>query len=232
MKTLLAILATALVTVPASAQTLSGLATVVDGDTLRLEGRRVRLLGIDAPEARQTCELAGERWACGEESTNHLRQLVGAAQVECSGSEVDVYNRLLAICSAGSVELNRAMVAQGWATAFRRYSEAYVADETRARASKLGLWASNFVPPEEYRAERRQIVATPWQESELRAHSAQSSIRSAPVTACGIKGNRNRRGQWIYHLPGTRYYAQTRAEEMFCTETEAQAAGYRKSRAG
>jgi hypothetical protein len=45
-----------------------------------------------------------------------------------------------------------------------------------------------------------------------------------------IKGNRNRKGQWIYHVPGMPYYEQTRAEEMFCTEAEARAAGYRRAK--
>ena len=48
-------------------------------------------------------------------------------------------------------------------------------------------------------------------------------------SSCNIKGNRNRKGQWIYHLPGMPYYDQTRAEEMFCTEAQAQAAGYRRA---
>jgi hypothetical protein len=48
---------------------------------------------------------------------------------------------------------------------------------------------------------------------------------------CAIKGNRNRRGEWIYHLQGQEYYEDTRPEELFCTEREAQAAGYRRAKA-
>jgi hypothetical protein len=48
---------------------------------------------------------------------------------------------------------------------------------------------------------------------------------------CAIKGNRSRRGEWIYHLPGQEYYEDTRAEDLFCTEREAQAAGYRRAKA-
>ena len=122
------------------------------------------------------------------------------------------------------MDLNRQMVADGWAVAFRRYSKIYLAEETRARAAKAGLWSSQFVLPEEYRAAgRRQGLQ---QEG---AHRAPTLSRS-PGVACAIKGNRNRRGEWIYHLPGTPYYDQTRAEEMFCTEAEAVAAGYRASR--
>lgn len=48
-------------------------------------------------------------------------------------------------------------------------------------------------------------------------------------SACNIKGNRDRRGQWIYHVPAMPYYDQTRAEDIFCNEAEAQAAGYRRA---
>ena len=122
------------------------------------------------------------------------------------------------------VDLNRALVAEGWATAFRRYSDIYVADETRARASKLGLWSSSFTPPETYRQlEDQQALSVPQAQP-------RSPVRQAP-TNCAIKGNRNKRGEWIYHLPGRPYYNETQAEEMFCTEAEAQAAGYRRSKA-
>lgn len=46
---------------------------------------------------------------------------------------------------------------------------------------------------------------------------------------CRIKGNHSRRGDWIYHLPGMPYYDATRAEAYFCTEAQAQAAGYRRA---
>jgi hypothetical protein len=118
------------------------------------------------------------------------------------------------------------MVADGWAVAFRRYSEVYVADETRARAARRGLWASRFIPPEDYRAAEREASHPSHRE---RARAAVAAPASPSRGA--IKGNRNRRGEWIYHLPGTPYYDETRAEEMFCTEAEAEAAGYRKSRA-
>jgi hypothetical protein len=83
--------------------------------------------------------------------------------------------------------------------------------------------------PEEYRAAERGEQFAPVQSSRTlpRVQPAGPSTSSQ----CAIKGNRNRRGAWIYHLPGTPYYIETRAEEMFCTEAQAQAAGYRPSRA-
>jgi endonuclease YncB( thermonuclease family) len=217
-------LAASLIAVPAAAETVSGPATVIDGDTLEIGERRIRLFGIDAPEAQQTCDRRGEVWACGEESASQLRALIGSKQVACTGDETDQYGRLVAVCSAGYLDLNKTMVAEGWATAFRKYSTAYVADEIRAGSGRRGLWASDFVLPEAYRIARRE-EAQP-QASQER----QPATRQGP-TACTIKGNHSRRGEWIYHLPGMPYYEQTRAEEMFCTEAEAQAAGYRRSRA-
>jgi hypothetical protein len=84
---------------------------------------------------------------------------------------------------------------------------------------------------EDYRAEKpkaeppsrtiRPFVSSP------RPRAAASGSSSG----CNIKGNDSRKGEWIYHLPGMPYYAQTRAEAMFCSEAEARAAGYRRSRA-
>jgi hypothetical protein len=105
------------------------------------------------------------------------------------------------------------------------YSDQYVADETRARAGKLGLWASSFELPQDYRAAQRETAA-PSPRAQRTRVTAQT-----PSSACLIKGNHSRRGEWIYHLPSMPYYEQTRAEEVFCTEAEAQAAGYRRSRA-
>lgn len=228
MKLGLSLLLIAGVATPAAAEVVSGPAQVIDGDTIAMEGRRIRLFGIDAPELQQTCNLNGENWACGEEASRQLAEIIGNQRVDCMGEESDEYGRLIALCSVGRVQLNTVMVETGWATAFRKYSQDYVAAETRARGNRAGLWRSTFDLPEHY----RNAAAEPSRQPERdRAPKRTTRTSSAASGACLIKGNRNKRGEWIYHLPGRPYYAETRAEEMFCTEEQALAAGYRRSKA-
>ena len=115
--------ALSLVAVSAAAAPVSGPATVIDGDTLEIDGRRIRLFGIDAPELSQTCDRGGEAWACGSAAADELRAMIGSYSLSCEGGEVDTFGRLLAVCYISGVDLNRALVAEGWATAFRRYSD-------------------------------------------------------------------------------------------------------------
>lgn len=213
----------------ANAQSISGTAEVIDGDSLTVGGLAVRLFGIDAPEGKQTCDRDGATWACGEESATQLGMLVADNRIECRGQGIDTYGRMLAVCWADGFELNKTMVEQGWATAFRKYSQDYVAEEARAKAQRRGIWSSSFALPEEYRmAQSQQSTAPPSSVRPSERHAAR-----VPPTggACVIKGkgNRNRKGQWIYHLPGMPYYDQTRPEEIFCSESDAQRAGYRRA---
>lgn len=125
----------------------SGSAVVNDGDTLTIGGERIRLRGIDAPEHDQSCTTSGAAYPCGRRATEALRSLVGEGEVTCVGSGRDRYRRLLAICRVGDVELNSALVADGWAVAFGGYQ----AEEGVAKAAKRGLWAGDFDMPQAWR---------------------------------------------------------------------------------
>lgn len=211
--------------VPVHAQVIRGTARAVDGDTLEVSGKHIRLFGIDAPESDQTCQKDGARWACGMVATQQLSTLVEGQQVECRGNGVDQYGRMLAVCSAGGEELNQVIVEQGWAVAYRQYSDNYIGAELRAKSGDLGIWSSRFMLPSDYRHSKlpAALASAP-------AKPQRSNTQPPTWTGgCVIKGNRNRRGLWIYHIPGMPYYEQTRAEEMFCTEAQAQAAGYRRA---
>jgi endonuclease YncB( thermonuclease family) len=212
--------------VPAQAEMFAGTAEIKDGDSLVVEGRQVRLFGIDAPELAQTCQTDGKDWQCGEEAKLNLKALAEGKRVECSSNAVDIHGRHLSVCSIGGSSLNATMVEYGWAVAYRDYSSDYTANETRAKASRAGIWSSTFVTPSEFR-HGPEIAA----ENRQQRSTAQRRPQAQQTTSygCAIKGNRNRKGQWIYHLPGMPYYNVTRAEEMFCSETEARAAGYRRA---
>jgi endonuclease YncB( thermonuclease family) len=135
---------------------LTGVASVVDGDTIEIHGRRIRLHGIDAPESSQLCvRPTGERWRCGQQASVALADRIERATVSCQPRDRDRYDRIVAICFKGNEDLNRWMVASGWAVAFRRYSKDYVADEDVARRSRANIWSGDFDMPWDWRAQRR-----------------------------------------------------------------------------
>ena len=125
-----------------------GLARVIDGDSLVVAGVEIRLYGIDAPEYRQICLRGRRPWACGIDATYALRTMIGSRRVACASREQDRYGRTIAVCSAGGVELNAAMVAAGNAVAYG----AYQAEERTAREARRGIWASTFERPAAWRA--------------------------------------------------------------------------------
>lgn len=215
---------------PALGQSVSGPAEASDGDSLSLSGIRVRLFGIDAPEARQTCNRAGAEWACGEDARARLAQLVEGKSISCESQGIDQYGRMVAICHTGSMDLAEAMVAAGLATAFTKYSDAYVKTENRAKQLKLGLWSSSFEEPAQWRKGHPQ--REPKTQGTVQESTPDPTLTTRDsLGRCAIKGNHSRRGDWIYHLPGQPYYNETRPEAWFCSENEARMAGYRPSRA-
>ncbi len=129
---------------------IEGSAKVIDGDSLRVAGREVRMQGIDAPEGRQTCTRQGQEWDCGKEARRLLQRLIGRKSVFCEGLDVDKHDRLLALCRAGDTALNREMVAQGFAVAYGRYKD----EERAAKAARKGLWSGEFKRPRDWRRER------------------------------------------------------------------------------
>lgn len=212
------------------AQVISGTVNALDGDSFTMTGTGVRLHGIDAPEGRQTCQRDGTPWACGAEAAVRLRRLVEGKQVTCTSRDTDRYGRMVATCEAGGIDLAGAMVSSGLAVALPEFSDAYLGAEARAKAHRVGIWGSQFETPAAYRAANPR-VHSPSPKQAAQRSATRSSPRAPAYSSrgCDIKGNRNRKGQWIYHLPGMPYYDATRAEEMFCTEAQAVAAGYRRA---
>jgi endonuclease YncB( thermonuclease family) len=132
-----------------------GKVRVIDGDTIVIRGTHIRLNGIDAPEADQTCTDADNRpWRCGRAATRVLIERIAGRPLTCSTSGLDRYRRVLARCALpdGS-DINAWMVQQGWALAY--YSDAYRAQEAEAQAAKRGIWAGTFIPPWMWRHRHR-----------------------------------------------------------------------------
>jgi endonuclease YncB( thermonuclease family) len=148
---------------------------VVDGDTLIVDGTRVRLFGIDAPESKQSCNKDGGPYACGAASKQALERRIGGSNVRCTVKSNDMYGRSVAICYAPSLkgagsgnngstadaseDLNAWMVANGWAVSYRRYSKAYVGLEEEAQAAQRGIWAGSFEVPDAWRREHPRAGA-------------------------------------------------------------------------
>ena len=123
---------------------------VIDGDTLDLDGERIRLFGIDAPERGQSCGPLD----CGKAATEALADILSAGPVRCTRVNTDRYARTVARCKAGRVDVNREMVRRGMAWAYRQYSDDYVSDEKAAKKSRLGIWKHRSQPAWEYRSKQ------------------------------------------------------------------------------
>ena len=130
---------------------IAGVASVIDGDTIEIHGRRIRLHGIDAPESRQTCFRAGEPWRCGLQAALALSDYVGRSPLVCDVLGHDRYRRIIARCFLGATDINRWMVENGWAVAYRRFAPDYIRDEDGARADKVGVWSGTFMMPWDWR---------------------------------------------------------------------------------
>ncbi|PWR03376.1 succinoglycan biosynthesis protein [Meridianimarinicoccus roseus] len=206
---------------PASAARLTGVAEVIDGDTLKIGVTTVRLSGIDAPEAGQACERAtGRPWRCDEAATGLLEELVTGQVTECEVEDADQYGRMISTCYADGVNLNEALVDAGLAWAFIRYSNTFAVSEQAARKAGLGIWREGSEP------------TAPWV---YRANRWERAAASSPRPGCPIKGNINSKGERIYHTPWSPWYARTKintekGERYFCDEAEAVSAGWRAAR--
>ena len=213
---------------PTGADSIAGRASVIDGDTLEIQGTRIRLHGIDAPEKGQSCTVRGRRSRCGRLATRALADRIGGRSITCEPKDRDRYNRVVAVCRSGGDDLNAWMVAEGWAVAYRRYSTDYVPQEERASGSKRGVWQGEFIAPWDWRRGKRLDSMTA-----RRTQTKRAKVRQP--TACRIKGNISRGGKRIYHVPGDQYYDRTRintakGERWFCSKAEARTAGWRRSR--
>ena len=131
---------------------ISGVPSIIDGDTVKILNKRIRFHGIDTPEKKQFCVKNSKKYRCGKEATNALKKKINGKLVTCKVQDkLDRYKRYIGVCFLGDVDLNKWMVRNGYAVAYRRYSKDYIEDENYAKKNKIGLWSSNFIHPEKWR---------------------------------------------------------------------------------
>ncbi|MBJ7484352.1 MAG: thermonuclease family protein [Brevundimonas sp.] len=133
-----------------------GRASVIDGDTLDMQGQRIRLWAVDAPEGRQTCDRAGVTYRCGQEAANALDRYIGGRPVRCAERDRDRYRRIVARCSVGGRDLGGWLVREGLAVRYPEYAgRSYMVEEAAARVARRGIWAGTFVRPWDWRRGER-----------------------------------------------------------------------------
>ncbi len=141
----------------AEAQIIAGRAQVIDGDTIEIQRKKIRLYAIDAFESKQICKISEKSYLCGNKSAWHLDTLINSRTVICRGKEKDRYGRLIADCTVGNLSLNEAMVRSGWALAYKKYSDKYISSEVSAMNARVGAWQGQFVAPWDYRQNSSMI---------------------------------------------------------------------------
>jgi len=124
---------------------------VVDGDTIHLNGEKIRFTGIDTPELKQTCIKEGIIYPCGTIAKEILVDKIGDNNVECISEGKDQYKRTLAECFVNDESLSSYLVRSGYAFAYRRYSKKFIPDEDYAKANQIGMWSMEFQYPWNYR---------------------------------------------------------------------------------
>lgn len=202
----------------AAASDVTGRALALSGDRIRIGATVVRLEGIEAPDRNQTCKRAnGRRWSCGTEAYRALGRLVRGKRVACTLEGTDDSGAALASCTFDSKDLAAELVRAGNVFAITGLFAPYSGLEAEAREARAGIWQGEALRPGEYRARL-------WDEAKQKAPDG-----------CPIKGQVSRAGR-TYVLPWSDRYqsirvSERRGERWFCSEAEAQAAGWKPQNA-
>ena len=146
--------------IPANSEIISGKAITIDGDTIKIENKKIRLHGIDAPEIKQLCQRTflsififsfQENYKCGEISKKKLEKYVKNNIIKCKVEGIDGYKRILGTCYKNTININSRMVRNGYAVAYKKYSKKYLSVEREAKREELGLWKGKFDMPWDWR---------------------------------------------------------------------------------
>jgi endonuclease YncB( thermonuclease family) len=223
---------------------LAAAAIVRDGTTIQLGDTTFRLDGVDAPATDQTCiDDHADPWTCGIESRDQLTRLIGGRSVHCDdlGPDKTFRRRRAGLCTIEGepVSLNQQMIREGLALSIEGLSKAQFAEDAKAaREAKRGLWKGCFATPQDFRSGKKDGVllgaaCRADRDAEIRAVLFPDD--PAMPGSCNIKGKLAARARFtgnvgIYHLQGCLSYAgTTRPDRWFCSEDDAQAAGFRRA---
>lgn len=196
--------------------------SVIDGDTLQVDGDVVQLYGIDAPELGQLCESDGRLWHCGMEAALALSKLVAlnSSSLRCSPWKADegvpTPTSAPRVCEVGSEDLAVLMLHSGNSLALAGAFPDYLDAQQQARNAGLGIWHSDFVVPWEWRAGVQSL-----------------NRRSDATRECNVKGVFGADGQRVYFVPTDAEYGALsiqpeQGEKMFCSDDEARLAGWHR----
>ena len=124
---------------------------IIDGDTIALNGEKIRFSGIDSPELKQTCMNGDQKIFCGMFARMLLVKKIGNKIPKCISKGKDAYKRTLAECFINGESLSSFLVRSGYAFAYRKYSKKFIKEEEFARKNKLGMWSMKFQYPWDFR---------------------------------------------------------------------------------
>ena len=142
---------------------ISGNAQIIDGDTIKINSKKIRLHGIDAPESKQMCKKPyltiifftfTKDYPCGKISTQKLQKKINNKVITCKILDIDRYKRLIGECYKRNLNLNSWLVSNGYAVAYRKYSKKYISNEINAKNEKKGLWQGKFEMPWDFRRKK------------------------------------------------------------------------------
>lgn len=139
-------------------RSILGKAHILDGDTIKINGRKIRLINIDSAESSQKCyNINNSSYFCGKDATKFLVNLIADKEVECRYDKLDIYNRILGTCYLNKTDINLSMIRNGHAIiySYKRAPEKYIAAESYAKENNLGLWQGSYEIPKDYRKRMR-----------------------------------------------------------------------------
>jgi endonuclease YncB( thermonuclease family) len=194
----------------------AGEVTVIDGDTVLVDGEPVQLYGIDAPELGQLCDANGNLQPCGVQAALALQKLLtmGKSSFHCSpwtgGDPTEVVGAKVEICEVGDEDVGQVMLHGGYSVALPGSFPDYAEAQEQAQQASLGLWHSKFVMPWLWR---------------------QGERLPGGQTDCNVRTVIGEHDERLYYVPTDPGYDQVavdpdRGDALLCSDEEARQAGW------